>query len=107
MRPFCNTTNSLSDLSDRYQMRISNHLELFSIDAEFVDGPEETVFTGLGNAHELGFGGIDFDLGERSGAFAFGHGFAPFFAIFGNLNFVTAGVVAVGAAGIESDGGDF
>ena len=90
---FCITEKLFNNLSDRCQIRISNDLELFSVDGEVVDGPEEAVPTGLSDPDKLGFDGIKLDLSKRIVAFAFGDGFAPFFSVLGNLDLVAAGVV--------------
>ena len=82
-------------------------LELFSVDGEFVDGPEEVVSAGLGDADELGIGGIEVDRGERFVAIAFGEGAAPFFAVFRDVDFILPRVVTSGTPGIEGDGADF
>ena len=82
-------------------------LELFSVDGEFVDGPEEAVSAGLGDADKLGIGGIEVDRGERVVAIAFGEGAAPFFAVFRNVDFILPRVVTFGTPGIEGDCADF
>ena len=82
-------------------------LELFSVDGEFVDGPEEVVSAGLGDADKLGIGGIEVDRGERVVAIAFGEGAALFFAVFRNVDFILPRVVTFGTPGIEGHGADF